>query len=422
MLKSIRHLRFRFNVRRLGPGLITGAADDDPSGIATYSQAGAQFGFALLWTVVFTLPLMAAIQMISARIGHVTGHGLAANIKQAFPRPVLLAIVGLLLLANTLNLAADIAAMAEALRLLVGGPSQVYAVTFGLLCLVLQVFLSYQVYVRWLKWLTLALLAYVAVVFTLRIDWWQVAQQLVWPQLTLGREALLTIVAVFGTTISPYLFFWQAGQEMEDVNAGPKHTDSTTQVRGHLRRIQWDTLVGMSFSNLIAFFIILSTAVTLHAAGVRDIQTSAQAAEALRPLAGELTFLLFSLGIIGTGLLAVPVLAGSAAYAVAEAAGWQGSLSLRLDKGEGRGFYGVVALATLGGVALCFAPIDPVRALFWAAVLNGVISVPIMAVMMLLAARTDIMGGHVIGRRLRWLGWLATLAMGGTVVTMLATL
>ena len=422
MLKSIRHLRFRFNVRRLGPGLITGAADDDPSGIATYSQAGAQFGFSLLWTVVFTLPLMSAIQMISARIGHVTGHGLAANIKQAFPRPVLLAIVGLLLLANTLNLAADIAAMAEALRLLVGGPSQVYAVTFGLLCLVLQVFLSYQVYVRWLKWLTLALLAYVAVVFTLRIDAWQVVQQLVWPQLQFGRDVLLTIVAVFGTTISPYLFFWQAGQEMEDVNAGPKHAHTPAQVRRHLRRIQWDTLVGMSFSNLIAFFIILSTAATLHVAGVRDIQTSAQAAEALRPLAGELTFLLFSLGIIGTGLLAVPVLAGSAAYAVAETAGWRGSLSLRLDKGEGRGFYGVVALATLGGVALCFAPIDPVRALFWAAVLNGVISVPIMVVMMLLAARQDIMGGHVIGRRLRWLGWLATLAMGGTVATMLVTL
>lgn len=422
MLKPIRYLRFRFSPRRLGPGLITGAADDDPSGIATYSQAGAQFGFSLLWTVVFTLPLMAAIQMVSARIGHVTGHGLAANIKQAFPRPVLLAIVGLLLVANTLNLAADIAAMAEALRLLLGGSSQVYAVTFGLLCLLLQVFLSYQVYVRWLKWLTLALLSYVAVVFTLRIDWWPVAQQLVWPQLQLGREALLTIVAVFGTTISPYLFFWQAGQEMEDVNAGPKHAHTPAQIRGHLRRIQWDTLVGMTFSNLIAFFIILSAGATLYVAGVRDIQTSAQAAEALRPLAGELTFLLFSLGIIGTGLLAVPVLAGSAAYAVAEAAGWQGSLSLRLGKGEGRGFYGVVALATLGGVALCFAPVDPVRALFWAAVLNGVISVPIMAVMMLLASRHDIMGVHVIGRRLRWLGWLATLAMGGTVIAMLATL
>jgi NRAMP (natural resistance-associated macrophage protein)-like metal ion transporter len=408
-------------LRRLGPGLITGAADDDPSGIATYSQAGAQFGFSMLWTVVFTLPLMAAIQLVSARIGHITGHGLTANIKQAFPRPVLLAIVGLLLLANTLNLAADIAAMAEALRLLVGGPSHVYAVTFGLLCLVLQVFLNYQSYVRWLKWLTLALLAYVAVVFSLHVDWWQVARELVWPQLPASRDVLLTIVAVFGTTISPYLFFWQAGQEMEDVNAGPKQTDDVAQVNRHLRRIQWDTVVGMTFSNLIAFFIILSTAVTLHAAGVRDIQTSAQAAEALRPLAGELTFLLFSLGIIGTGLLAVPVLAGSAAYAVAEAAGWQGSLSLRLERGEGRGFYGVVALATLGGVALCFMPVDPVRALFWAAVLNGVISVPIMAVMMLLAARRDIMGSHVIGPRLRWLGWLATLAMGATVVAMLVT-
>ena len=416
MRRAIRHLHARWNVRRLGPGLITGAADDDPSGIATYSQAGAQFGFAMLWTVVLTLPLMTAIQMISARIGHVTGHGLAANIKQAFPRPVLLVMVGLLLVANTLNLAADMAAMAEALRLLVGGPSHVYAVTFGLLCLVLQVFLTYQTYVRWLKWMTLALLAYVAVVFTLHIDGASVVRQLVWPPLSLDRETLLTIVAVLGTTISPYLFFWQAGQEMEDTHAGPKHAHTPAQVRHHLRRIQWDTLVGMGFSNLIAFFIMLSTAATLYASGVRDIQTSAQAAEALRPLAGELTFLLFSLGIIGTGLLAVPVLAGSAAYAVAEAAGWQGSLSLRLDKGEGLGFYGVVALATIGGVALCFTPIDPVRALFWAAVLNGVISVPIMAVMMVLAVRPSVMGVHTIGQGLRWLGWLTTVAMAGTVV------
>jgi len=422
MLNSIRKLGLRTRVRRLGPGLITGAADDDPSGIATYSQAGAQFGFSMLWTVIFTLPLMAAIQMVSARIGHVTGHGLTANIKRAFPRPVLLAIVGMLVLANTLNLAADIAAMAEALQLLLGGSAHVYAVTFGLLCLVLQVFLSYAAYVRWLKWLTLALLSYVAVIFTLHIEWRQVAQQLVWPDLPGSKETLLTIVAVFGTTISPYLFFWQAAQEMEDVNAGPGQPHTPQQVRGHLRRIKWDTVVGMTFSNLIAFFIILSTAATLHVAGVRDIQTSAQAAEALRPLAGDLTFLLFSLGIIGTGMLAVPVLAGSAAYAVAEAAGWQGSLSLRLDKGEGRGFYGVLAVATLGGVALCFTSIDPVKALFASAVLNGVIAVPIMVVMMLLASRPGIMGAHVISPRLRWLGWLATLAMGGTVIAMLATL
>ncbi len=379
--------RLRLALRKLGPGLITGAADDDPSGIATYSQAGAQFGYSMLWTVVFTLPLMVAIQIVSARIGYVTRRGLAANIKAAYSRWVLLGIVGLLLLANTLNMAADIAAMAEALRLLLGGSAHVYAVTFGLLCLVLQVFLPYQRYVRWLKWLTLALLAYVAVAFTLRLNWWQVAAAVVDPRELMaanGHDVLLMVVAVFGTTISPYLFFWQAGQEVEDVQAGGDVPHTTREVRHHLRRIKLDTIVGMTISNLIAFFIILSTAATLHAAGTRDIQTSAQAAEALRPLAGELTFLLFSLGIIGTGMLAVPVLAGSAAYAVAEAAGWRGSLSLRLDRGEGRGFYGVIGAATVGGVILCFTPLDPVKELFWSAVLNGVIAVPIMAVMMLL--------------------------------------
>lgn len=409
-------------LKTLGPGLITGAADDDPSGIATYSQAGAQFGYSMLWTVVFTLPLMAAIQIVSARIGYVTRQGLAANIKERFPRWVLLGVVGLLLAANTLNIAADIAAMAEALRLLVGGSAHVYALTFGLSCLVLQVFLPYTTYVRWLKWLTMALLAYVAVVFSLRIDWAQVLLGVVWPRLSHANDALLTVVAVFGTTISPYLFFWQAAQEMEE--AGPQGVSprGSAEVRRHLRRIKVDTIAGMTFSNLIAFFIILSTAATLHAAGVRDIQSSAQAAEALRPLAGDFTFLLFSVGIIGTGMLAVPVLAGSAAYAVAEAAGWRGSLSLRLDRGEGRGFYGVIAVATLGGVALCFTPTDPVKELFWSAVVNGVIAVPIMVVMMLLASRRDTMGEHVIAVRLRCMGWLATGAMATTVVAMFVTL
>lgn len=410
------------NLHRLGPGLITGAADDDPSGIATYSQAGAQFGYSMLWTVVITLPLMVAIQIVGARIGFVTRRGLAANIKESFPRWVLLMVVGLLLLANTLNVAADIAAMAEALRLLVGGSAHVYAVTFGLLCLVLQIFLPYQTYVRWLKWLTLALLAYVAVVFSLQLDWWQVALAIVHPQLPAGHDVLLVVVAVFGTTISPYLFFWQAAQEMEDTQADRDGPRTATTVRRHLRRIKADTITGMTFSNLIAFFIILSTAATLHAAGVTDIQTSAQAAEALRPLAGDLTFVLFSLGIIGTGMLAVPVLAGSAAYAVAEAAGWRGSLSLRLDRGEGRGFYGVIAAATVGGVILCFTPTDPVRELFWSAVLNGVIAVPIMAVMMLLASRRATMGEQVIGKRLCLLGWGATSVMALTVIAMFATL
>jgi Mn2+/Fe2+ NRAMP family transporter len=376
----------------------------------------------MLWTVVFTLPLMAAIQIVSARIGYVTRRGLAANIKGTFPRWVLFSVVGMLLAANTLNVAADIAAMAEALRLLVGGSAHVYSVTFGLLCLVLQVFLPYKRYVRWLKWLTLALLAYVAVVFTLQLDWRQVASELAWPRLPLGtkgHEVLLMVVAVFGTTISPYLFFWQAAQEMEDATDGELHT--VPEVRRHLRRIKFDTIIGMTFSNVIAFFIILSTAGTLHVAGATDIQTSAQAAEALRPLAGEFTFLLFSLGIIGTGMLAVPVLAGSAGYAVAEAAGWPGTLSARLDKGEGRGFYGVIAAATVGGVILCFTPTDPVTELFWSAVINGVIAVPIMVVMMLLATRKDTMGEHVIGSRLRWLGWIATAAMAATVTAMLVT-
>jgi NRAMP (natural resistance-associated macrophage protein)-like metal ion transporter len=415
--------RLRQRARQLGPGLITGAADDDPSGIATYSQAGAQFGFAMLWTVVFTLPLMAAIQIVSARIGYVTRRGLTANMKAAFPRPVVLAVVGMLLVANTLNIAADIAAMAEALRLLVGGSSHVYAVSFGLLCLVLQVFLPYQLYVRWLKWLTLALLAYVAVAFMLRLDGWQLLVQIVRPQFppgVSGHDVLLMVVAVFGTTISPYLFFWQAAQEVEEAGNGPAH--SASKVRHHLQRIKFDTIAGMTFSNLIAFFIILSTAATLHAAGVTDIQTSAQAAQALRPIAGDFAFLLFGLGIIGTGMLAVPVLAGSAAYAFAEVAGWRGSLSLRLDNDEGKGFYGVIAAATIGGVLLCFTPVDPVRELFWSAVLNGVIAVPIMVVMMLLASRRATMGAHVIGARLRWLGWLATVVMALTVVAMLFTL
>lgn len=418
------HMIKKFSLRRglgeLGPGLVTGAADDDPSGIATYSQAGAQFGYSMLWTMIFTLPLMVAIQMVSARIGYVTRQGLAANIKTSFPRWVLLTVVSMLLIANTLNVAADIAAMAEALRLLVGGSSHLYAVAFGIICLLLQVFLPYRTYVRWLKWLTLALLSYVAVVFTLHLDWGMVARKILHPGIIINHDMLLMIVAVFGTTISPYLFFWQAAQEMEDTAGLP--TPTSQEVDRKLQHIKLDTIIGMSFSNLIAFFIILSTAATLNASGITDIQTSAQAAEALRPLAGEFTFILFSMGIIGTGMLAVPILAGSAGYAVAEAAGWQEGLNSRLDRNEGRGFYAVIAAATIGGVIFCFTPMDPVKELFWAAVINGVISVPIMVVMMLLASRVSTMGPHVISPRLRWLGWAATAAMAVTVVGMLVTL
>ncbi|MGE8656796.1 MAG: NRAMP family divalent metal transporter [Achromobacter sp.] len=408
-----------YSPRQLGAGLITGAADDDPSGIATYSQAGAQFGYAMLWTMPLTLPLMVAIQLVSARIGYVTRRGLAANIKLAFPPAVLWVVVGLLVAANTLNLAADIAAMAQALHLVAGGPRGAYAVGIGMLCLALQVFMRYHAYVRWLKWLTLALLAYVAVAFTVELDWGELARQVFLPGLAFSHEALLMIVAVFGTTISPYLFFWQAALEMEAGHADQPR--SRSEVRRQLRRIRADTLVGMTFSNLIGFFIILATAATLHTGGGAPIETSAQAAEALRPVAGDFCFLLFCLGIVGTGLLAVPVLAGSAAYAVAEAAGLPASLDARLDRGEGRAFYAVIAAATAGGVALCFAPVDPVQELFWAAVLNGVIALPIMTVMMLLASRRGVMGAHVIGPRLRLAGWSATGVMAVVVAAMLAT-
>lgn len=409
-------------LKQLGPGLITGAADDDPSGIATYSQAGAQFGFGMLWTVVFTYPLMCGIQMVSARLGCLSGRGLAANIKAEFPKPVLYAIVGLLMVANTINIAADIAAMGEALRLLLGGSAHVYSVTFGLLCLVLQVFIPYQRYVRYLKWLTLALLAYVAVVFTIHVPWIEVAERVVWPRLPMTRESIMMIVAVFGTTISPYLFFWQAAQEMEDLRTSRTAGEPITVnvARGHLRRIKWDTYIGMGFSNLVAFFIILSAAATLNRAGVTDIQTSAQAAEALRPLAGEFAFLLFSLGIIGTGMLAVPVLAGSAAYAVVESFDWDAGLDKKLH--EAKEFYAIIAVATLGGVVLNFAAIDPIKALFWSAIINGVIALPIMVVMMLLGGNERVMGRFAIGKRLRWLGWLATAVMGVAIIAMFATL
>ncbi|HZQ62954.1 MAG TPA: divalent metal cation transporter [Casimicrobiaceae bacterium] len=409
-------------LRQLGPGLITGAADDDPSGIATYSQAGARFGYQLGWTLVLTYPLMVGIQMVSARMGRVTGHGLAANIGAHFPRPVLWAVVVLLVVANTINIAADIAAMGDAVNLLIGVDSHVPVVLIGFLCLSLQVFTSYQNYVRYLKWLTLALLAYVAVVFTVNVPWLEAAQGIVWPHFVLDSDSLTVIVAVFGTTISPYLFFWQAAQEVEDLNADPDAAPlrgAPEDARAHLRRIKVDTYIGMGFSNLIGLFIILSTAATLHSAGIRDITTSAQAAEALRPLAGHFAFVLFSLGIVGTGLLAVPVLAGSAAYAMAETFKWKAGLDLKLV--QAREFYAIIALAMLGGVVIDFAPVDPIKALFWTAVVNGVIAVPIMVVMMLLADDPKVMGEFTITRRLKVLGWLATWTMAAAVIAMFVT-
>lgn len=405
---------------KLGPGLVTGAADDDPSGIATYSQAGAQFGFGMAWTMMLTFPLMVGIQLISARIGRVSGHGLATNIRRHFPSWLLYCIVGLLLVANVINIAADVAAMGDAVRLIAGGPAHWYAAGAGLFSVVLQVMMPYQRYVKVLKWLTLALLAYVATAFMLKLDWLQVAQAVAMPQLSWDKSYVTTVVAIFGTTISPYLFFWQASQEVEDLRADPDARPlkrAGEQAPEQLLRMKVDTVIGMGFSNLVALFIMLTTAAALGAHGVANIASSAEAASALRPIAGDFAFALFAVGIIGTGLLAVPVLAGSAAYAVAGAMRWSNSLDLAYS--GARKFYAIIIAATVGGTLLCFTGIDPIKALFWSAVINGVIAVPVMVVVMLLAGRPAVMGALVISRRLRWLGWACTVLMALAVVAML---
>ncbi len=406
-------------LKKLGPGLITGAADDDPSGIATYSQAGAQFGYGLLWSVLFTTPLMIGIQIVSARIGRVTGHGLAANIREQFPKPLLYFIVSLLLIANTINIAADLGAMGSALALIVGGRSEIYIVLFALVSLTLQIFIPFPRYAPILKWLTLALFAYVGTVLVVHVPLEEMLSGTLLPHLSFTRDYVALVVAVFGTTISPYLFFWQASQEVEEQRATPGDEplkEAPEQARSNLRRIKIDTSIGMIFSNLIAFCIMLTTAVTLHAAGITDIQTTAQAAEALRPLAGEFAFFLFAAGLIGTGLLAVPILAGSAAYAVAEGLRWP--IGLGLSLAEARGFYFILTVATLLGVAIDLSGVDSIKMLLWAAVVNGVIAVPIMAVMMLLAVKPAVMGPFVITGRLRALGWVSTAVMAAAVVTM----
>lgn len=414
-------------VRRLGPGLITGAADDDPSGIATYSQAGSQFRFALVWTLLITTPLMIGIQMLSARIGWVTGEGLAANINKMFPRWLTTTLVGLLVVANTINIAADIGAMAEAVRLLVGGPLALYVVGFGALCIATQVFFSYERTVRILKWLTLALFAYVAVILTVNVPWRQAISESLhpWSFFPMGvslKDYTAMVVAVMGTTISPYLFFWQAAQEVEDNNRRPEsqalrlHQEYAAE---HLTRIKQDTYVGMTFSNVIALCIVLATAVTLNLQGITDIQTSSQAAEALRPVAGEFAFAVFALGIIGTGLLAVPVLAGSAAYAVSELYGWKASLSHEFH--EAKGFYLIIIAATGIGTVMGFLEVDPIKALVWSAIVNGVISVPIMAALMWIGQSERLMGQYTISSRHRFFGWAATVVMAVAVVLMFAT-
>ena len=396
-------------LQRLGPGLITGAADDDPSGIATYSQAGAAFGFNMLWTMVLTYPLMGAVQSIAARIGRVTGQGLSANIRAIFPRWLLLGIVLLLFVANTINIGADLAAMGEATALVVGRKSHFFVLGFGVLSLLLQFFLHYHRYVSVLKWLTLVLLAYVGVVLVSHVNWAEAASSLAAPRLTLTAHTAGMIVAIFGTTISPYLFFWQSSQEVEEVDNDPAAEPlrrAPRQARLEFRRIRLDTYVGMGLSNLIAMAIMVATAATLNQTGHVTIGSAAEAAEALRPVAGDLAFLLFGLGIVGTGLLAVPVLAGSAAYAFAEAFGWKSGLDYK--PWEAVGFYAVIAAAMAFGILLDVSDVDPIRALIWSAKVNGIISVPILAVMMIVAARPSVMGRFRASRTQLALGWATT--------------
>jgi NRAMP (natural resistance-associated macrophage protein)-like metal ion transporter len=396
-------------LRLLGPGLVTGAADDDPSGIATYSQAGAQFGYGLLWTVFLTTPFMIAIQLVSGEIGRVTGKGLAANVMELAPRWLVLGLVFLLVAANTFNIAADIAAMGESLSLVIGGLNHEHALIFASTSTLLQVFVPYRRYAPVLKFMTLTLFAYVATALTVKIPWSAALLAAVWPKATIDADYLLMVVAVLGTTISPYLFFWQASQEVEEMNQGKIRRPLRELTRGgvlEIDRIKLDTTVGMIFSNVIAFFIILTTATVLNANGITNINSATQAAEALRPLAGDFTFLLFALGIIGTGMLAIPVLAGSAAYGVSEVFGWQATLEAKPP--DAVGFYTIIAAATVIGFGLGFTGIDAIHMLVWSAVLNGIVAVPIMAMMMVIVANSKVMRRFKASRRLIILGWIGT--------------
>lgn len=398
----------------LGPGLVTGAADDDPSGIATYSQAGAQFGFQLAWTLLLTYPLMVVVQAISARLGRTTGKGIAGNLREHYPNWLVLAMVTLLFVANTLNIGADLGAMAESGRLLLPlVPGWVYVVGFGIVCTLGQMLFHHKRYVAILKWLTLSLFAYFATLCVVHVEWLELAKGLLWPHFSPQREFWLTVVAILGTTISPYLFFWQAAQEVEDTKAEPLErplSEDPTDGPVALARIKLDTLVGMGFSNLVALAILVTAAATLHQAGITEVTTAAQAAQALQPLAGNLAVALFSVGIIGTGLLSIPVLAGSAAYAVGEARGWP--VGLARKPLHAKAFYGAIAVATLLGAAANVFALNPVKALVWAAVLNGIVAVPVMVMLMLLCTSATVMGEFRISRRSAVVGWAATVVMG----------
>jgi NRAMP (natural resistance-associated macrophage protein)-like metal ion transporter len=406
----------------LGPGLVTGAADDDPSGIATYSSVGAQFGYSMLWTMLLIYPFMVGIQEISARLGRVTGCGIAENIRRRYHGWILYVIVLLLLFANIINIGADIGAMGAAANLLVSGPSLIYCIVLTGVSIILQVYLPFRIYSKVLKWLTLSLFAYVGTVFFVQVNWSEALRGSFVPTLSLDRDFMAALLAVLGTTISPYLFFWQAGEEVEIMKKTPGQKalkKAPRQAPRQFDRIRIDTYVGMAFSNLIAYFIILTVAVTLHAHGKTDIDSAAQAAEALRPIAGPFAALLFSLGIVGTGLLALPVLAGSAAYAVGEAFRWPVGLERKAK--EAKAFYAVLAIASTLGLALNFTKINPIHALVWSAIINGITAVPVMCFMMLMASNPKVMGKLKLPLQLRVLGWAATCIMGAAALGIFLT-
>jgi NRAMP (natural resistance-associated macrophage protein)-like metal ion transporter len=415
--------RLRRFLSTLGPGLITGASDDDPSGIGTYSQAGAQLGFGVGWTMLLSYPLMTAIQEISARIGRVTGHGIAGNVCRNFGQAYIWSLVALLLVANTINIAADLGAMGDAMKLLVGGRSTVYVVLFGAISVLAQIFFDYDRYVSVLKWLTLSLFTYVIALAVVNVPLGAALTGLLIPHVSFDAAFLTTLVAILGTTISPYLFIWQSSQEAEeqriDPDKRPLKKDPSQAEKEH-SRIRLDTLIGMAFSNLIGISIIITAAATLHANGKTDIQSSAQAAQALKPIAGPFAEFIFALGIIGTGLLAIPVLAGSTAYAIGEGRRWKVGLS-RKPK-EAIAFYLVLGFSGLCGIILNFTPIDPIKALYWSAVVNGVLAAPVMVLLMVLVRRPSVMGRLIVTGPLYWLGWASTVAMALCIVGMTATM
>ena len=417
--------RPRWRLRRffaeLGPGLITGAADDDPSGISTYSVAGAAFGYAPLWTALLSFPLMAAVQLMCARLGMVSGRGLASVIRHHYSRRVLWGACGLLIVANVVNIGADLGGMAAVTEMVTGVKAVFWTPLYAGFIVSLLFWSSYRQIARIFKWLTLVLFAYVVTAFLAHPDWWAVLRATVVPHVEWSNTYLAVLVGILGTTISPYLFFWQAAQEVEEDRAAGRRT--VQQRRGatdeELRRARTDVLTGMFFSNLVMYFIILTTAATLHATGQTSIATARQAAEALRPLAGDGAYWLFAIGLIGTGMLGVPVLAGSCAYAVAEAEGWRGSLEDRPRLA--RRFYAVVAVSMLVGLILNFVRLDAVTMLFWSAVVNGVLASPLIVLVVLLTGDRAVMGRHVNPPLLRWLGWATATVMTAAAVGMLLT-